>query len=176
MGRGFSWSKVLPFIFSQVLGATAAGAVNFALFFDSINQFEAANNIVRGAAESIKSASAFGEYWSVSSCGGAFFAEAYGTFMLAFMIFALTNPKNETTSKNPFLVPPLIGSTVGALISVIAPLTQAGFNPARDFGPRIVALAAGWGSIAMKGAWVYILAPIFGAIIGGKLADKILFQ
>mmetsp|Transcript_8207 Transcript_8207/g.12363 ORF Transcript_8207/g.12363 Transcript_8207/m.12363 type:complete len:93 (-) Transcript_8207:56-334(-) len=92
------------------------------------------------------------------------------------MIFALTNPKNETTSKSPFLVPPLIGATVGALISVIAPLTQAGFNPARDFGPRIVSWAAGWGSIAMKGAWLYIIAPIIGAIAGGKLADKILFQ
>jgi len=175
-GRGFSWSKVLPFIFAQVAGATVAGAVNFGLFSDSIAQFEATEGIVRGAAESVKSASAFGEYWSVSSWGSAFFAEAYGTFFLAFMIFALTNPKNETTSKSPFLVPPLIGATVGALISVIAPLTQAGFNPARDFGPRIVSWAAGWGSIAMKGAWLYIIAPIIGAIAGGKLADKILFQ
>lgn len=174
--RGFSWGKVLPFIFAQVLGAIAAAGVNFALFFDSIAQFEAANNIIRGSVESIKSASAFGEYWSVSSWGAAFFAEAYGTAMLAFMIFALTNPKNDTTSKSPHLIPPLIGATVGALISVIAPLTQAGFNPARDFGPRIIAWMAGWGNVAMQGWWVYVLAPIVGAIVGGKLADKILFN
>jgi glycerol uptake facilitator protein len=174
--RGFSWRKVLPFIFAQVTGAIAAAGVNLALYSDSIAKFETINNIIRGSAESIKSASAFGEYWSVSSWGGAFFAEAYGTAMLAFMIFALTNPRNETTSKSPHLIPPLIGATVGALISVIAPLTQAGFNPARDFGPRIVAWMAGWGNIAFQGWWVYVIAPIVGAIIGGKLADKILFQ
>lgn len=174
--RGFPWRKVLPFIVAQTSGAVVAAAINFGLYHDSIAQFEAANNIVRGAAESIKSASAFGEYWSVSSWAGAFFAEAYGTAMLAFMIFALTNPRNETTAKSPFLIPPLIGATVGALISVIAPLTQAGFNPARDFGPRIVSWLAGWGGIAMKGWWVYVFAPIIGAIIGGKLADTILYR
>lgn len=174
--RDFPFKKVLPYISAQVAGAITAAGINFALFHESIAQFEAANNIVRGASESIQSASAFGEYWTTSSWVGAFFAEAYGTAMLAFMIFALTNPKNEVTSKSPHLIPPLIGLTVGALISVIAPLTQAGFNPARDFGPRIVSLLAGWGGIAMKGWWVYVLAPIVGAIAGGKLADKILFQ
>lgn len=174
--RGFSWRKVLPFIVAQVFGAITAAGINFALFHDSIAKFEAANNIVRGATESIKSASAFGEYWTMSSWVGAFFAELYGTAMLAFMIFALTNPKNETTSKNPVLIPPLIGLTVGALISVIAPLTQAGFNPARDFGPRVISLIAGWGGVAMKGWWVYVVAPIVGSIIGGKVADEILFK
>ena len=66
----------------------------------------------------------------------AFFAESIGTAILAFVIFALTHPKNETMKSG--FVPPLIGLTVGCLISVLAPLTQAGFNPARDFGPRIV--------------------------------------
>ena len=174
--RGFSWGKVVPFILSQLFGAIAAAGVNFALFHDSIVQFEAANNIIRGTVESVKSASAFGEYWSVTSWVGAFFAEAYGTAMLAFMIFALTNPKNETTTKSPHLIPPLIGLTVGALISVIAPLTQAGFNPARDFGPRIVSLICGWKGVAMKGWWVYVFAPIIGATLGGQLADRVLFR
>ena len=99
-----------------------------------------------------------------------------GTAILAFVIFALTNKKNETTKESPMLVPPLIGATVGGLISVIAPLTQAGFNPARDFGPRIIALFAGWGkAVAMKGWWVYVLGPIIGAPIGGFIADKLLY-
>jgi glycerol uptake facilitator protein len=56
-------------------------------------------------------------------------------------------------------------------------LTQACFNPARDFGPRVFASLAGWGSIALPGfsdtGWltVYILAPIIGAVLGGGLYD-----
>jgi len=173
--RDFEWKKVIPFIIAQVFGAVAAGGVNFALFRDSIAGFEKINGIVRGAADSVQSASAFGEYWSVSHWGTAFLAEAYGTAMLAFVIFALTNADNETTSKHPFLIPPLIGLTVAALISVIAPLTQAGFNPARDFGPRVIAFLAGWGNVAMKGWWLYVVAPFVGAPIGAWVADKILY-
>lgn len=72
-------------------------------------------------------------------------------------------------------VPPLIGLTVGALISIIAPLTQAGFNPARDFGPRIVAWFAGWKTVAFTSSWVYIIAPIVGASIGAALVDRVLY-
>ena len=176
MLRGFGWGKVIPFIVAQLLGAVAGAGVNFALFREAIAGFEASNMIVRGSLESVQSAKAFGEYWSVSSWGTAFFAEAYGTAVLAFVIFALTNPDNETTSKYPFLIPPLIGATVGALISVIADLTQAGFNPARDFGPRIIAVLAGWKGIAMKGWWLYVIAPLVGAPIGAWIADKVLYS
>ena len=65
--------------------------------------------------------------------------------------------------------------TVGGLIAVFAPLTQAGFNPARDFGPRIVAWFAGWRSVAFTNAWLYIVAPIVGAVFGAALADRVLF-
>jgi MIP family channel proteins len=174
--RKFPWKKVFPFVMAQVGGAVAGAGVNLALFWDSILQFETANNIVRGSLGSVQSASAFGEYWSVSSWLSAFFAEAFGSAILAFAIFALTHPRNETTSKHPFLIPPMIGATVAGLISVIAPLTQAGFNPARDFGPRIVAYLAGWGGIAMKGWWLYVLAPLVGAPIGAWVADRLLYN
>jgi glycerol uptake facilitator-like aquaporin len=93
---------------------------------------------------------------------------------LAFVIFSLTHPKNDA-SKNNVYIPPLIGATVGGLIAVIAPLTQAGFNPARDFGPRIIAWLAGWKAIAFQGWWVYVIAPIVGAPIGAFVADKLLY-
>jgi len=68
----------------------------------------------------------------------------------------------------------IIGLTVAAIISVIAPLTQAGLNPARDLGPRLVAFMFGWGEIAIPGprnGWllVYIVAPCVGALIGGGI-------
>ena len=77
------------------------------------------------------------------------------------------------------LAPVFIGLTVAILISVLAPLTQACFNPARDFGPRLFACLAGWGKIALPGRGtgfltVYILAPIVGALLGGGLYARIL--
>lgn len=77
--------------------------------------------------------------------------------------------------KNLVYIPPLIGLTVGGLISVFAPITQAGFNPARDLGPRVVAYAAGWGGISFQGWWVYFVAPLVGAPLGAGLADKLLY-
>ena len=71
------------------------------------------------------------------------------------------------------MAPFFIGFTVAALISLFAPITQAGWNPARDFGPRIVAALAGWGEIAIPGPeggfWVYILGPLVGAPIGALI-------
>ena len=54
-----------------------------------------------------------------------------------------------------------------AIISVLGPLTQAGLNPARDFGPRLVCFLAGWKSVAIPGPHggfllVYIAAPLVG--------------
>ena len=103
----------------------------------------------------------------------AFFAEAFGTGVLAFVVFALTNPRSGVDANS---VPPLIGATVGALVCVIAPLTQCGINPARDFGPRIVAWLAGWEGVAFTKWWLYVLAPIIGAPIGAALAEKLLYN
>jgi glycerol uptake facilitator-like aquaporin len=106
--------------------------------------------------------------------GTAIFVEAFGTSVLAFVVFALTHPKNDAQI-NKVYIPPLIGLTVAGLVSILAPLTQCGINPARDFGPRIVAYIAGWGDIAFKGWWVYVLGPIIGAPIGAFLADRVLY-
>jgi len=108
----------------------------------------------------------------------AMLAEAIGTAFLAFFIFAVTEPLNTGGPGNK-LLPVFIGLTVSILISVLAPLTQAGFNPARDFGPRLFACFAGWGSVAIPGPhWgfltVYILAPIVGAVGGAGVYEHLM--
>jgi glycerol uptake facilitator protein len=99
--------------------------------------------------------------------------------VLALVIFAVTDERNPAAPPTGSAAV-FIGLTVAALISVIAPLTQACFNPARDFGPRLFAFLAGWGTIALPGPrgsgflTVYIIAPITGAIIGSGLYCRIL--
>src|SRR5439155_18561900 len=75
------------------------------------------------------------EYRRSVPAAAAFFAEFLGTLLLALDIFAVTDARNPSAPP-AYLAPVFIGLTVAILISVIAPLTQACFNPAPDFGPR----------------------------------------
>lgn len=173
--RGFDRRKVLPYWMAQVTGSTVAAAVNFGLYRHLIVDFEARHSIVRSSMSAMGSAKVFGEYFpSPVTVGQAFCAEALGTAILAAVVFSLTHKENEA-SQNKVYLPPLIGATVGALIGALAPLTQAGFNPARDFGPRMVAHVAGWTSVAFYQSWLYIVAPMLGAPLGAWLIDKVLY-
>jgi glycerol uptake facilitator protein len=109
----------------------------------------------------------------------AFGVEVLGTMLLALVVFAVTDARNRAAPAVR-LGPVFIGLSVAVLISVISPLTQACFNPARDFGPRLVAYVGGWRAIAIPGpqglgfATVYILAPITGAFLGGWFYTRVL--
>jgi glycerol uptake facilitator-like aquaporin len=59
-----------------------------------------------------------------------------------------------------------IGGALGMAVMVMAPLTGAGFNPARSFGPAIV--SGEWGG-ADQFLLVYVLAPVIGALVAGFL-------
>jgi len=169
-------AKKLPvYLAAQFLGAFLAGIAIYLLFSPSISAFESTHNIVRGSVESVQTAKMFGEYYaapgstSVVSLPLAVGVEAFGTFLLVLMIFALTEGCNVGRPADG-LAPLFIGLTVSSIICLVAPLTQAGLNPARDFGPRMVAWIAGWGTAAFpdqSGGFflVYILGPIVGAIL-----------
>ena len=187
--RGFPWSQLLPYWGAQLTGAFVAGALVLATFGPLIDRFEEDNEVTRGQPGSEVSAMVFGEYFPNPAVFGtdgrahalvtplrALGVEALGTALLVFVIFALTDPRNAAGpgAMTPFF----IGFTVAVLISLFAPLTQAGWNPARDLGPRLVAFLAGWGEVAIPGPragfWVYIVGPFVGALIGGGLYDRIL--
>ncbi len=175
-----SWKDVPTYIISQFCGAFCGGLTVYGLFHENIAMVEAASGIVRGSADSIRTAKMFGEYYSFAgiSMHQAFLAEAIGTFILVFVIFALTESANIGRPDNN-ITPLFVGFTVTTCLVLIAPLTQAGLNPARDFAPRLVALMFGWKSAAFPDAcggafWVYILAPIVGAILAGLFYTKVL--
>ena len=166
--------KMPVYLAAQLLGAFLAGMVIYLFFGPSINAYENTHQIIRGSAESIQTAKMFGEYYtapgspSVVSMPLAIGAEAFGTFLLVLMIFALTEGCNVGRPSEA-LAPLFIGLTVTSIIGLIAPLTQAGLNPARDFGPRLVALFFGWSKAAFPDQdggffWVYIFGPIAGAL------------
>lgn len=175
--RKFGDAKILiTYVISQLTGAFAAAALLFVFFESRLSTFEKAFGIIRGSNGSERSAMMFGEYFpnpasdavfSVSLLK-AFAMEFIGTSILAFVIFYLFSSKRLQA-----FAPLLIGLTITTLIYFIAPFTQAGLNPARDFGPRLVSYLGGWGRVALPGpnfgSIVYILGPLMGALFGGGL-------
>ena len=176
--------KMPTYIIAQFLGAFLAGLTLYVLFNPAIVAYETAHNIIRGSAESMQVAKIFGEYYQLTGSGAnvslplAMGVEAFGTFLLVFMIFSLTEGCNLGRPDNN-LAPIFIGMTVASVICLLAPLTQAGLNPARDFGPRLVAWIFGWGSSAFPDQvggffFVYIFAPILGGQAAGLFFTRVL--
>lgn len=182
--KRMSLRKLPVYLLAQFSGAILAGLITYLLFASSISAFESAHGIIRGTPDSVKTARMFGEYYSVPGSASvvsmplAIGAEAFGTFVLLTMIFALTEGCNIGRPDNA-LAPVFIGLTVTSVICLVAPLTQAGLNPARDFGPRLIAWLFGWKSAAFpdnNGGFflVYILAPIAGGILASLFFVHIL--
>lgn len=176
--------RALAYVVAQVAGAMSASLLLYGMFSEAILEFERRHGLLRGGPGSERSAMVFGEYfpnpavfgtaedaWRIVGHNSAFLAEMVGTAMLAFLVAVVTHPRN--IARPPVAAQALlIGLGVAAIISVVAPLTQAGLNPARDFGPRVISWFMGWGEIAFpgpRGGWftVYILAPVVGALLGG---------
>ena len=183
-GGRMSSRKLPVYLTAQFTGAILAGLVIYALFAPSIASFENANCIVRGSLESARTAMMFGEFYPAPGGGAvvsmhlAIAAEAFGTFILTLMIFALTEGCNVGRPDDA-LAPIFIGLTVTSVICLIAPLTQAGLNPARDLGPRLVAWLMGWGGAAFPDHaggffFVYVLGPLLGGISASGFFVRIL--
>jgi len=187
--KAFPWRRLPWFVLFQMLGGVLGGAVNLAIYGPAIRRFEAKQGLVRGTMPSHLSAMAFGEYFpnpglvqagllepDEISVFGALCVEAWGTFILMVVILSVI-PEGEAmllhTSRG--LIPLIIGATVTCNLFVYAPWTQAGWNPARDFGPRLVTYMAGWGAAAIPGPrngfWIYIVGPCIGTVLGGAFHD-----
>lgn len=85
-------------------------------------------------------------------------AEALGTFFLVWVIVGVAVNPRAAKDWAAFA----IGATLGMLVMVIGPLTGAGFNPARSFGPALVSGEFGGVDTFLL---VYVLAPVVGAIL-----------
>jgi glycerol uptake facilitator protein len=88
--------------------------------------------------------------------------EAIGTFFLLWAIIGVAVNPQAARDWAAFA----IGAALGLGVMVLAPLTGAGFNPARSFGPALV--SGEWGGADMF-LLVYVVAPLVGAIVAAFL-------
>ena len=145
--------EVVPYIVAQCIGGVVAA---FVLFL-----------ICSGAPEYDKATFAgvcngFGEH----SPGGynlmsAFLVEGVLTFMFLIVILG------ATTSRAPA---GFAGIAIGLCLTLIhfvsIPVTNCSVNPARSLGPAVVAMINGQ-SWPISQLWLFIAAPIVGAVLAG---------
>lgn len=147
-GGRFKASELVPYIIAQVLGAIVAAAVLVYIAGGAIGFDLSAGLASNGYAEHSP-----GGY----SLGAGFVTEVVMTFMFLIIILGATDPR----APQGFAAIAIgLGLTLIHLISI--PVTNTSVNPARSTGPAL--MVGGW---ALAQLWMFWVAPILGAILGG---------
>jgi len=144
----FPAAQLLPYIVAQVLGAIGGAAVLYA-----IASGKAGFDIAGGLASNGVGEHSPGGY----SLGAGIVSEIVMTAMFLIIILGATD-KRAPQGFAPIAIG--LGLTLIHLISI--PVTNTSVNPARSTGPAIFV-----GDWALSQLWIFWVAPLIGAVIGG---------
>jgi len=162
--RGFSWARVIPYFVAQVAGAFVAAALVFWNYRPAFVKFDPALDHTAGIFTT------FPAFPDLLSAG--FLDQVIGTALLLFLIFAITDERNQPPGN---LQPLLIGLVVVAIGMAYGGLHGYAINPARDFGPRLFTVLAGFKNNGLTHGphvwWVPVIAPLIGGLVGGAAYD-----
>ncbi|SFC22162.1 aquaporin Z [Parapedobacter composti] len=98
-------------------------------------------------------------YQSEYGLKSAFIAETVLTFLFLFVIFGTTSKWGNSTMAGL-----AIGFTLVLIHLVAIPITGTSVNPARSFGPAVLA-----GGAALSQLWLFIVAPILGGAVAAAV-------
>lgn len=149
-GGRFDAKNILPYIVAQVLGAVLAAALLYVIATGN-----PAFDIAKGLASNGVAAHSPGGY----SMLAGFLTEVVMTAAFLFIIMGATHGK-APAGFAPIAIG--LGLTLIHLISI--PVTNTSVNPARSTGPALIE-----GGIALQQLWIFWVAPILGAVLGGAL-------
>lgn len=147
-------SMVLPYVIAQILGGIAGAGILYLIATGN-------GSDIGGFA-----ANGYGEH----SPGGynltaAFITEFVMTFMFIIIIFGVTEKDRAREVFAGIAIG--LGLTLIHLISI--PVTNTSVNPARSISQAV--FVQGW---ALEQVWLFIAAPILGAVAGGILYKTLL--
>jgi glycerol uptake facilitator protein len=156
----FKWSLVAGYISAQVLGAMAGGAIVWLAYHPHWKE----------TADPGTKLAVFCTSPAIERTPMNLLTEMIGTFVLVLGVLAIRSPHNLVPNSDfdKGLAPLLVGVLVWSIGLSLGGPTGYAINPARDFGPR---LAHSLLPIAGKGVsnWAYAWVPILGPLIGGVL-------
>ncbi len=161
------WRKVIPYSLAQTLGAFFAAALVFLVYRPAFLKVDPALEKTAGIFTTFP---AFPENLTVG------FADQFvGTALLLFLVMALGDARNQPLNG---LGPMLVGLIVVAIGMSFGSLHGYAINPARDLGPRLLTVIAGFQNNGLTsgppGFWVPIVAPILGGLAGAFAYTKLL--
>jgi len=154
-------SKILPYVFAQVLGAMLGALLVWLHFLPHWKE----------TPDSGAKLACFATSPAIRNLPLNFVSEALATFVLVFVVGAIFSKNTVGSGLAQGLGPYLVASLVWGIGLSLGGTTGYAINPARDFGPRIM---HGLLPIAGKGTsdWSYALVPIVGPIAGALLAGE----
>ncbi|POM57443.1 Aquaporin [Phytophthora palmivora] len=151
------WWKAPGYMFSQFLGAFCGAFTIWVMQWQNLNKVDPNRETTQ---------SSFATYPAEGISNlTAFYTEFIGTAMLVLAIYAITDTKNRPAGKygNAFA----FALMIMALGMAFGMNTGYAVNPARDFGPRLFTLCAGWGTKTFTSHHYYFWIPIVSDLLGG---------
>jgi aquaporin Z len=147
------WKDVAPYIVTQIVGGAVATTILFAIAANGPDGFLA------DAQAGGFASNGFGDH-SPAGFGlvAVIIVEVVLTAVFLYVILGVTAPNSTTAGFAPLA----IGLTLTLIHLVAIPVSNASVNPARS-----IATAIYGGGDALGQVWVFIVAPILGAIIAG---------
>jgi glycerol uptake facilitator protein len=163
----FPWAKSLHYIIAQLLGAFAGAALVYAVYRSKWllidPDFESTAKI-------------FATFPEVPGFLSGWLDQIVGTALLVGLILAVVDKFNAPPGSN--LAPLVIGLIVVAIGISFGGMHGYAINPARDLGPRLFAVAAGFKNNGLTdgtGVWlVPVFCPLIGGVIGALVYDALI--
>ncbi|MBI1789327.1 MAG: aquaporin family protein [Acidobacteria bacterium] len=163
--RGFSWAKVLPYIAAQMAGAFLASAI---VYWNYLPQFHKVDPQLERTAGIFATFPAFPQQPMAG-----LFDQVLGTALLVLLILAITDEFNNPPGAN--LTPLMVGLVVVGIGISFGSMHGYAINPARDLGPRLFTVVAGFKNNGLTDGsgifWVPIVGPILGGLAGAAVYD-----
>jgi glycerol uptake facilitator protein len=157
----FAWSQVPTYIAAQMIGAFLGGVVVWLYYYPHWKETQD-----QGAKLAV-----FSTGPAIRHTFSNFLSELIGTAVLVFGLLAI-GANSFTEGLNPLIV----GFFIVAIGLSLGGTTGYAINPARDLGPRIAHFLlpiAGKGSSDWKYAWIPVVGPIVGGVLGAKFHQSV---
>ncbi|KAJ3577201.1 hypothetical protein NPX13_g3362 [Xylaria arbuscula] len=132
--RGFPWRQCGIYIFAQFIASFAAAALVYGVYQDAIHY---ADPTMESTANSL-----FSSPNTSVSLGTACFSQIVGSAIMMVAVFALGDDQNNPPGAGMHAL--ILGLLVTTLRFTLGYNIGSSFNPASDFGPRVITYAFGY--------------------------------